>query len=51
MAVERRRLREAAGLSSREAAALPGVNSVQIGQIEAGTSGVSEQCLRRMSAN
>ncbi|MEV5796812.1 helix-turn-helix domain-containing protein [Streptomyces collinus] len=51
LAVELRRLREAAGLSSREAAALLGVNSVQISQIEAGTSGVSEQRLRRMAAN
>ncbi|MQY34992.1 hypothetical protein SRB17_29640 [Streptomyces sp. RB17] len=51
LAVELRKLREAAGLSSREAAALLGVNSVQISQIEAGTSGVSEQRLRRMAAN
>ncbi|MEV6837575.1 helix-turn-helix transcriptional regulator [Streptomyces sp. NPDC051133] len=51
LAVELRRLREAAGLSSREAAAMLGVNSVQISQIEAGTSGVSEQRLRRMAAN
>ncbi|MFJ9864435.1 helix-turn-helix domain-containing protein [Streptomyces sp. NPDC101165] len=51
LAVELRRLREAAGLSSREAAALLGVNSVQISQIEVGTSGVSEQRLRRMVAN
>ncbi|WBO64144.1 helix-turn-helix domain-containing protein [Streptomyces camelliae] len=51
LAVELRRLREAAGLSSREAAAMLGVNSVQISQIESGTSGVSEQRLRRMAAN
>ncbi|MER6280918.1 helix-turn-helix transcriptional regulator [Streptomyces sp900105245] len=51
LAVELRRLREAAGLSSREAAALLGVNSVQISQIESGTSGVSEQRLRRMTYN
>ncbi|MFE8942827.1 helix-turn-helix transcriptional regulator [Streptomyces sp. NPDC007856] len=51
LAVELRRLREAAGLSSREAAAMLGVNSVQISQIEAGTSGVSERRLRRMAAN
>ncbi|MFI2761699.1 helix-turn-helix domain-containing protein [Streptomyces echinatus] len=51
LAVELRRLREAAGLSSREAAAMLGVNSVQISQIEAGTSGVSEQRLRRMAGN
>ncbi|MFE9446995.1 helix-turn-helix domain-containing protein [Streptomyces sp. NPDC006739] len=51
LAVELRRLREAAGLSSREAAILLGVNSVQISQIESGVSGVSEQRLRRMAAN
>ncbi|MEU5095799.1 helix-turn-helix transcriptional regulator [Streptomyces sp. NPDC020996] len=51
LAVELRRLREAAGLSAREAAALLGVNSVQISQIESGTSGVSEQRLRRLAAN
>lgn len=51
LAVELRRLREAAGLSAREAAALLGVNSVQISQIELGTSGVSEQRLRRLAAH
>ncbi|WP_432191880.1 helix-turn-helix domain-containing protein [Streptomyces sp. bgisy027] len=51
LAVELRRLREAAGLSAREAAALLGVNSVQISQIESGTSGVSEQRLRRLAAH
>ncbi|NNN30540.1 helix-turn-helix transcriptional regulator [Streptomyces sp. S3(2020)] len=51
LAVELRRLREAAGLSAREAAELLGVNSVQISQIESGTSGVSEQRLRRLAAH
>ncbi|MDF3301630.1 helix-turn-helix domain-containing protein [Streptomyces tropicalis] len=51
LALELRRLREAAGISSREAAALLGVNSVQISQIESGASGVSEQRLRRMASN
>ncbi|MEV7860909.1 helix-turn-helix transcriptional regulator [Streptomyces hirsutus] len=51
LAVELRRLREAAGISSREAAAMLGVNSVQISQIESGVSGVSKQRLRRMAAN
>ncbi|WNM30019.1 helix-turn-helix transcriptional regulator [Streptomyces sp. Li-HN-5-11] len=50
LAVELRRLRDAAGLSAREAAALLGVNSVQISQIESGTTGVSEQRLRRLAA-
>lgn len=51
LAVEIRRLREAAGLSAREAAALLGVNSVQISQIESGITGVSEQRLRRLAAH
>ncbi|MFJ3303524.1 helix-turn-helix domain-containing protein [Streptomyces sp. NPDC086549] len=51
LAVELRRLREASGLSAREAAALLGVNSVQISQIESGVSGVSEQRLRRLAAH
>jgi transcriptional regulator with XRE-family HTH domain len=51
LAVELRRLREAAGLSSREAAAMLGVNSVQISQIESGLSGVSETRLRRLASN
>jgi transcriptional regulator with XRE-family HTH domain len=51
LAVELRRLRDAAGLSAREAAALLGVNSVQISQIESGTSGVSEKRLRRLAAH
>ncbi|MEU9332060.1 helix-turn-helix transcriptional regulator [Streptomyces sp. NPDC048290] len=50
LATELRRLRDAAGLSAREAAASLGVNSVQISQIELATSGVSEQRLRRMAA-
>ncbi|MBC7267977.1 MAG: helix-turn-helix transcriptional regulator [Streptomyces sp.] len=51
LGVELRRLREAAGLSSREAAALLGVSNVQISQIENGLSGVSEQRLRRLASN
>ncbi|MFE2040082.1 helix-turn-helix domain-containing protein [Streptomyces sp. NPDC059477] len=50
LATELRRLRDAAGLSARETATRLGVNSVQISQIEYGTSGVSEQRLRRMAA-
>lgn len=51
LAIELRRLREAAGLSAREAGALLGVNSVQISQIELGTSGVSEKRLRRLASH
>ncbi|MFJ8540741.1 helix-turn-helix domain-containing protein [Streptomyces sp. NPDC093586] len=50
LAVELRRLRDAAGLASREAAALLGVSSAQISQIEAGLAGVSEKRLRRLAA-
>ncbi|MDI6520858.1 helix-turn-helix transcriptional regulator [Streptomyces coelicoflavus] len=51
LAVELRKLREASALSAREAAALLSVNSVQISQIESGTTGVSEQRLRRLAAH
>ncbi|MEU7467205.1 helix-turn-helix transcriptional regulator [Streptomyces sp. NPDC044984] len=51
LAVELRRLRDAAGLTAREAATLLGVSSAQISQIEAGLSGVSEKRLRRLAAN
>ncbi|MEW2043959.1 helix-turn-helix transcriptional regulator, partial [Streptomyces sp. NPDC005534] len=50
LAVELRRLREAAGLTSREAAILLAVNPAQISQIEAGLAGVSEKRLRRLTA-
>ncbi|GAA3125928.1 transcriptional regulator WhiJ [Streptomyces rameus] len=51
LAVELRRLREAAGLTARQAAALLGVSNVQISQIEAGLSGVSEERLRRLASH
>jgi len=51
LAVELRRLRDAAGLASREAAVLLGVTAPQISQIESGLAGVSEKRLRRMAAN
>lgn len=51
LAVELRRLRDASGLSAREAAVLLGVNSVQISQIESAITGVSEQRLRRLAAH
>ncbi|MFE9607176.1 helix-turn-helix transcriptional regulator [Streptomyces sp. NPDC006012] len=51
LAVELRRLRDAAGISAREAAAMLGVSSVQISQIESGLSGVSEVRLRRLASN
>ncbi|MFJ8200161.1 helix-turn-helix domain-containing protein [Streptomyces sp. NPDC096152] len=51
LAVELRRLREAAGLAARETAALLGVSHVQISHIEAGLTGVSGERLRRLAAN
>ncbi|MGW7243135.1 helix-turn-helix domain-containing protein [Streptomyces sp. NPDC054804] len=51
LATELRRLRDAVGLTAREAAKLLGVSNVQISQIEAGLSGVSEQRLRRLASH
>ncbi|MEW2245879.1 helix-turn-helix transcriptional regulator [Streptomyces sp. NPDC006975] len=51
LGVELRRLREAAGLTAIEAAALLGVNRVQISQIEAGVKGLSEQRVRRLASH
>lgn len=51
LGTELRRLREAAGFNAREAAALLGVNSVQISQIESGIAGVSEERLRRLASH
>ena len=51
LAAELRRLREAAGLTAREAAALLGVSPAQISQIESGLAGVSEERLRRLASH
>jgi transcriptional regulator with XRE-family HTH domain len=51
LATELRRLREAAGLNSREAAALLGVSPAQITHIESGLAGVSEKRLRRLASH
>ena len=51
LATELRRLREAAGLSAREASALLGVSPAQITHIESGLAGVSEKRLRLLAAN
>lgn len=51
LATELRRLREAAGLTARQAAALLGVNPAQITHIESGLAGVSEQRLRRLASH
>jgi transcriptional regulator with XRE-family HTH domain len=51
LGTELRRLREAAGLTGREAAALLGTGRVQISHIEAGLTGVSEQRLRSLASH
>ncbi|WP_329441158.1 helix-turn-helix transcriptional regulator [Streptomyces canus] len=51
LAVELRRLRDAAGLTAREAAALLGVTAPVISQIESGIAGVSEKRLRRLATH
>ncbi|MER6010515.1 helix-turn-helix domain-containing protein [Streptomyces bluensis] len=49
MGAELRKLREAAGLTSREAARLLGTNPAQMSQIEAGNAGVSKERVRRLA--
>ncbi|WP_306332267.1 helix-turn-helix transcriptional regulator [Streptomyces sp. KL118A] len=51
LGAELRKLREAAGLKGREAAALLGTDSAQMSQIEFGTAGVSEERVRRLAAH
>ncbi|WP_369260683.1 helix-turn-helix domain-containing protein [Streptomyces sp. R35] len=48
---ELRKLREAAGLTAREAAGLLGAVSVTMSQIESGVAGVSEARVRRLAAH
>ncbi|MFB7494221.1 helix-turn-helix domain-containing protein [Streptomyces sp. NPDC056161] len=51
LGAELRKLREAAGLKGRDAAALLGTDSAQVSQIEAGLAGVSEARVRRIAAH
>ncbi|WP_062644961.1 helix-turn-helix domain-containing protein [Streptomyces maremycinicus] len=51
VATELRRLREAADLNARQAAALLGVSPAQITHIESGLAGVSETRLRRLASH
>lgn len=51
LGVELRKLREAAGLSSREVAGLLGVTPAQMSQFEAGNAGVSGERARRLAAH
>jgi len=51
LATELRRLREAAGFTSRQAASLLGVSPAQITHIESALAGVSEQRIRRLASH
>ncbi|MEU8028179.1 helix-turn-helix transcriptional regulator [Streptomyces sp. NPDC049099] len=51
LGVELRRLREAAGLTAIQSAALLGASRVQISHIESGLKGVSEERLRRLASH
>ncbi|MEU9446380.1 helix-turn-helix transcriptional regulator [Streptomyces sp. NPDC048304] len=51
LGLELRRLREAAGLTAAQSAALLGMNRVQISHIESGLIGVSEERLRRLASH
>ncbi|MGW2647779.1 helix-turn-helix domain-containing protein [Streptomyces sp. NPDC001393] len=51
LGAELRKLREAAGLKGREAAALLGTDSAQVSQIEFGTAGVSGERVRQLAAH
>ncbi|MFJ9006311.1 helix-turn-helix domain-containing protein [Streptomyces canus] len=51
LGTELRRLREAAGLTAIEAAALIGANRAQMSHIESGLAGVSEERLRRLASH
>ncbi|MFE2423112.1 helix-turn-helix domain-containing protein [Streptomyces hokutonensis] len=51
LGIELRRLREAAGLTAVDAAALLGAGRVQISHIESGIVGVSEERVRRLASH
>jgi transcriptional regulator with XRE-family HTH domain len=51
LGAELRKLREASGMTSRDAAGLLGVNPVTLSQIETGKKGVSAERVRRLAAN
>ncbi|MET7380874.1 helix-turn-helix transcriptional regulator [Streptomyces sp. NPDC005526] len=51
LGAELRKLREAAGLKAREAAALVGTDSAQMSQMESGFAGVSGERVRRLASH
>lgn len=50
LGAELRKMREAAGMTARDAAERLGTNAIQMSQIEAGKAGVSEERLRKMAS-
>jgi transcriptional regulator with XRE-family HTH domain len=50
LGAELRKMREAAGMTAREAAAVLGTNPIQMSHMEAGRSGVSEERIRRLAS-
>ncbi|WP_329119840.1 helix-turn-helix domain-containing protein [Streptomyces sp. NBC_01465] len=51
LGTELRRVREAAGVSAREVGGVLGASSSHMSQIEAGSSGISEERVRRLAAH
>lgn len=51
LGAELRKLREAAGMSGKDAAGLLGINPVSISQLESGKAGVSGERVRRLAAH
>jgi len=51
LGAELRKLREHAGITARDAAALLGSNPIQMSHVEAGRSGISEERVRRLAAH
>ncbi|KOG90177.1 helix-turn-helix domain-containing protein [Streptomyces varsoviensis] len=51
LGTELRKLREAAGMTAREAAGLLGTNPIQMSQMESGRAGISEERLRRLASH
>ncbi|MEU7044160.1 helix-turn-helix transcriptional regulator [Streptomyces varsoviensis] len=51
LGAELRKLREAAGMTAREAAGLLGTNPMHMSHVESGKAGVSEERVRRLASN
>lgn len=51
LGAELRKLREAAGMSAREASGILGIHAVTISQLESGKAGISGERVRRLAAN